>query len=449
MKRCQLNLLATATVALVGLWGPGQSAQAESPSYQSPSFYGVGQAGGGQYPPQAAFPASPLAGGAPAAQGDAFMDAHRRPIVMPASFHQGCSSCPGGAYGSCAAGDPMAVDFGGQGQDQCGPHYFDVSVETVFLKSEDLVGDGLPAFSSLGVGGAPPPANTPAPRLNPDGQSDEYEPGWQIAVRYDLGPLSVLEATYMGLYDYGFSLSTLGNDNLFSIFSQYGVAPVPGVGGFGIDGLDRADQHTLSYKSDLQSTEFSYRRYWVGHHPGISGTWLAGFRYVRMTEDFTFSAHQIDVLGQRTLTGGVDWSSENDLLGFQLGGDAWACVRQGMRVGVEGKTGVYNNRFKFGANNNSVSAVIDPQLPEDGNQVAFVAEGGVSFVVDILPSWSLKGGYEALYINSVVALQDNIDTTQYFNGGVASNNPRALAPALNTQGSVFYHGFHGGVEYVW
>ena len=30
---------------------------------------------------------------------------------------------------------------------------------------------------------------------------DDYEPGWKIAVRYDLGPLSVFEATYMGLYD--------------------------------------------------------------------------------------------------------------------------------------------------------------------------------------------------------------------------------------------------------
>ena len=82
------------------------------------------------------------------------------------------------------------------------------------------------------------------------------------------------------------------------------------------------------------------------------------------------------------------------------------------------------------------------QPDEDGNQIAFIADGGVSFVADILPSWSVKGGYEFLYLNSLVTVQGNVNTAIY-NGLV--NGP----PALGTQGHVFYHGFHGGVEYVW
>ena len=76
--------------------------------------------------------------------------------------------------------------------------------------------------------------------MSPDALNDDYEPGWQIAARYDLGPLSVLEATYMGLYDLGFTdtRNSLAETELFfgvpqqdqlnSVFSGYGANPDPG-----------------------------------------------------------------------------------------------------------------------------------------------------------------------------------------------------------------------------
>jgi len=449
MKRCQLTILPTVVLTLVGLLAPNRLAHAQSPGYQSPNFYAASQAGGGQFRPP--YPASPLAGGPSAAQGDAFMDAQGRPIVMPASYSQ---NCPGG---NGCYGDPMAVDFGGCAQDQCGPHYFDVAIDTIFLQSNDLYGDGALPFSSEGVGGNPPPPNTINPRLDPQGQSEDYEPGWRIALRYDLGPLSVFEATYMGIYDFGFDLTANATDNLFSVFSQYGIAPDPADGVAGIAGLDGADEQNLNYESDLQSTELTFRRYWVGNHPRISGTWMAGARYVRMTEDLAFSAYnrpEFDtppgpVGSPKVLTGQVTYASENDLVGFQFGGDVWTCLRQGLRFGLEGKSGIYNNRYKFDSTNFASVDPENPQLPEDGNQIAFVAEGGISFVADIMPSWSVRGGYHVFYMNSLVALQNNVATTQYFTGVPIGTNPETLAPALNTQGHALYHGFTGGVEYVW
>ena len=81
-------------------------------------------------------PASPLAGGA-AAMGGSYMDAHGNPIVMPASYSEPAARTAtrygGGACGG--GGDPGAayVDFGGYGPDQCGPYYFDIAVQTVYL----------------------------------------------------------------------------------------------------------------------------------------------------------------------------------------------------------------------------------------------------------------------------------------------------------------------------
>ncbi len=368
------------------------------------------------------------------------MDAHGQPIILPASYCQGCPAggyCDDG-YGG-GYGDPMAVDFGGYGHDQCGPHYFDVAFETVWLSPEELFGPEVMPFTSVGIGSAPgvPATDVAPPQLDPSGQESEYEPGWSIAVRYDLGALSVIEATYMGLYDIGFTqtassveLSGLGSQ-LFSVFSQYGFDPaIP------IAELDEADFQTLDYQSDLQSTEISYRRYWVGHRTAISGTYLLGARYVRMTEDLIFTA----IAGDES--NNVTFGSKNDLVGFQLGGDAWACVRQGLRFGCEGKAGVYNNRFKFNSGTTVTSVDSNFAPPEAGNNVSFVGQGDVSFVADILPSWSIRGGYQIMYLSSIVTVGNNLVTSQF------SEIP-VDPPPLATEGHAFYHGFHGGLEYVW
>jgi hypothetical protein len=370
------------------------------------------------------FPAAPLAGGQAAYQGGAYQNAYGESIVMPASYN-----APGPGYGEmcqpgCEYGDPGYADFGGASYpDQCGPHYFDIAANAVFLQSTRSFQD-VPPLGSVGVNG-------PTKILDADQLNEDYEPGWEIAARLDLGPLSVFEATYMGIYDLGFntSVSSVNVANgvdfqLNSVFSEYGVVP--------IDGLDEGSVYSLDYQSDLQSTELSYRRYWVGHNPRISGTYLAGFRYVRMTEEMNFDATAL--LGDST----IGWDTTNDLVGAQLGGDGWIALRQGLRLGGEVKGGIYNNRFKYGHQTN----IPDPDISnvnfqDDGNQVAFVGEARFDLVADILPSISLRGGYRVLYMSSLVTVGNNIDPTN-----VAST-------ALYTQGDALYNGFHGGIEYIW
>ncbi|BBO32673.1 hypothetical protein [Lacipirellula parvula] len=373
------------------------------------------------------FPAAPLAGGQAAYQGGAYQNAYGESIVMPASYN-----APGPGYGEmcqpgcqpgCEYGDPGNADFGGYGTpDQCGPHYFDIAANAVFLQSDRSFRD-VPPLGSVGVAG---PTILDLADLNED-----YEAGWEIAARLDLGPLSVFEMTYMGIYDLGFNTTVNSVDvangvdyQLNSVFSEYGVFP--------IDGLDEGSVYNVDYQSDLQSTELSYRRYWVGYNPRISGTYLAGFRYVRMTEEMSFDATAL--LGDSS----INWDTTNDLVGAQLGGDGWIALRQGLRLGGEVKGGIYNNRFKYGHQTN----IPDPDISNvnfnaDGNQVAFVGEAKFDLVADILPSVSLRGGYRVLYMSSLVTVGNNIDP---FN--VAST-------ALYTQADAVYNGFHGGIEYIW
>lgn len=395
--------------------------------------------------------ASPLAGGPTAAAGGEFVDVRGNSIVMPASYCGPAGPggyCPpmGGGMGMGGAyGDPMDIDFGGYSEDQIGPHYFDVAFDAVFVAPQEVFSADVPAFTSYGVGAAPGVTNFPF--LNPSGEGEDYQPGWRIAFRYDLGPLSVFEAAYMGIYDLDFEqtvvssqVETMLNNQLFSIFSQYRFDPVAG-----IPELDQAEVQRLSYDSDLQSTELTYRRYWVGNSPRVSGTWLLGARYFRLTEDLIFSSQNLASVQGNPVgaqSGSVTFGTENDIVGFQLGGDGWVGVRQGLRIGAEGKAGVYNNRFKFNSTTTVTSTTANLQPTEDGNQVAFAAEGGVMIVADILSSWSIRGGYQVFYMNDLVKVGDNISTSQFADVPVTQ-------PALNVDGHALYHGFNIGMEYIW
>ena len=167
-----------------------------------------------------------------------------------------------------------------------------------------------------------------------------------------------------------------------------------------------------------------------------------GARYLRFTEDLVFGADAFIASLGNTAISTRSWISENDLVGFQFGGDGWICLRQGLRVGCEGKTGIYNNRFKFTNAADFVEAggvtLTDFDVTSDGNQIAFAAEGGVSFVADLLPSWSLRGGYQVFYLNSLATVGGNIVSTDISNTAI-----------LHTEGDALLHGVHSGFEYVW
>jgi hypothetical protein len=185
----------------------------------------------------------------------------------------------------------------------------------------------------------------------------------------------------------------------------------------------------------------SYRRYWVGYIPRVSGTILAGFRYTHLKETFTFTT-----IGEASAESST--SAENSLAGFQTGGDMWIGLMQGLRLGAEGKVGIYNNHYNL---NNRIETTpfgtTPPSLVErfTDNNVAFISEGSIDLVADILPSWSIRAGYEMLYLNSIVLAGDNFNTASPY--GLPGQALRV--PFVRDQGNALYHGGHVGVEFVW
>jgi hypothetical protein len=396
---------------------------------------------------QAQAPPSPYAAPMPGPGGYYSQD----PMSYGGPHHQFGGPKPGftgpmpmGDGGTCPpAGYDMMNDVGVEGYqvDQRGPHYFDVRAEAVYLKrEEDAFGPDVD-FSQEDLNG-------PIVLSSSDLEYDE-EPGFRIIGRMDIGPLSVIEFGYMGIFSYEDEASFDDPDGtLFSLFS----AQIPGQGPFGVNPVDVSDPDgSLPFTEraiELQTAELSYRRYWVGWVPRISGTLLAGFRHTRLGEEFEF-----ETIGTPDVDTdfdnpnfSYDIDAENHLSGFQTGGDIWVGLMQGVRIGAEAKAGIYNNHYSLNSllvSRDGEIVIDELEEDEDDNKVAFLSEASVDLVVNCLPSVSLRVGYEALFFNSLVLAGENFNETSPF------GNQGVREPFVEDDGELFYHGGHAGIEFVW
>ncbi|MEO1495620.1 MAG: BBP7 family outer membrane beta-barrel protein [Planctomycetota bacterium] len=413
------------TLAAVAALSAGQQARAQGP---------VGPQPGG---PQGVLPAYATDG--------PMVDAHGDRAVLPASHG---APCPPGGYGpggGMMGGGPASLGaFGGgaaMNTEQCGPHYFDFSAEYVRYELDDD-----PIGGVISTEGFPNDISNIEPVISGGDLDAGDANGYRLIGRLDVGALSVFEIGYTGLYDtnndevtaLGGSANPNSTETLYSVFSNFGFND--GITGGTVTGpafreTDNALEHRVGFESELHSVEASYRRYWVGYSPRVSGTLLIGFRYTSLEEALSFFSRSD--LG----TADIRVEAANHLAGCQVGGDAWMTLFQGFRIGVENKLGLYNNSFDgavstaFGGSSTNT----DSAAAQSGDTAAFISELKVMAVANLTPSLSLRGGYELLYISDVFRAGDNL----------LANPPYGGAGSSLSKGEALYNGWSIGGEYVY
>ncbi len=419
--------------------------------------------------------------GANTAPTSQYVDSYGNAMIVPAGCYEQCAEGNGG-YGpregceSCQMG-PMSQDgfigpypmgaggtdppigydlmsdtgMSGDLVDQRGPHYFDIRAESVVM-SRDKTFEKNIDFTAENVG------NVVVLSSNMLSFGDNW--GFRIMGRYDICPLSVVEFGYMGIFDWNSSAAvTDPTNNLYSLFSR----PAPGTGQFGTSPVgvnlpppqnpnpetEQASMQSISLESHLQTAEITYRRYWLGYIPRVSGTLLAGFRFTRVNEDFEFASQGSQPIPSTMgPLAALKYSEEceNNLAGFQTGGDIWISLMQGLRFGTEGKMGIYDNHSKL--TNRIVTTpagVTPPSLFEEftDDNAAFIGEASFDLVADVLPSVSIRAGYEVLFLNELVLAGNNFNQTSPY------GNQGTRVPFVNDSGELTYHGGHFGIEYIW
>ncbi len=313
--------------------------------------------------------------------------------------------------------------------------WFDVSAESIFLARTN----GGANFNTTSLGIA---SNNFVLSTN-NVPLDALRAGLALQANVQVGAGSNLEVVYFGLNKWENSATATSNaPNLFSFLSNFGTLPANG-----FDDSDRSFNHTLTYSSTLNNGEINLRRRWAEPAGFFQGSFLAGVRYLDIDERAAFSARGANNNtaannGPRFLD--YTTNTQNSLVGFQVGADLWYNVMPGVKVGVEGKSGIFNNRA------HQITAITANSLPngvsEDvlSNRLAYVTQLSPQVSYRLNHSWAVRSSYQFMYIDGVALATENfnpVPPTPLLNVG--------RTPRIESDAEIVLQGFTVGAEYTW
>jgi len=263
------------------------------------------------------------------------------------------------------------------------------------------------------------------------------------------------EFTYMGPGKWTGEARTQSEleDQLLNAFDLF----APGFGSLTFGGVN---EMSYFYESRLNSYEWNYRLQrrlkrdllvldqdgqWKREmKPELLYGYLFGVRWVNLDEEFDLRAQAV----LRDAGGTALVSTNNDLVGFQIGGEAiyqherWSLdvlAKAGPYVNFAGRTITVDAHDVDPATSDPVTLMIDDRA--DLDVIGFVGEVGIHATYYAKPNLSFRVGFEALWVNSLSLALRELQGADY--GQVSP------VESINTAGGLQYMGFSTGMEYHW
>ena len=321
--------------------------------------------------------------------------------------------------------------------------WFDFSAEAIVLRRTH--GAAAQNFSSQGRS---PISNSDFVLSSNAVDLDQYKTGLGLQGNIQVGPGSNVEVIYFGLNKWNQTTTvTSATPTLYSFFSDFGTNPFDG-----FDDPDRSFTHSLRYESALNNGEVNLRRRWVEPSGFLQGSWLAGIRYFQLDEQFVFTArgennNALANNGPRFFD--YDTSTQNQLTGFQIGGDLWLNLIPGVKVGTELKGGIFGNHAtqntQITANSLPAFGIASIDERASDGRTAYLVQFSSQIVYRLTYAWTLRGSHQLIYVDNVALAPENInsDPPSLF----LPNSVRTVG--INNDGEVLYTGFTAGAEYTW
>lgn len=178
-----------------------------------------------------------------------------------------------------------------------------------------------------------------------------------------------------------------------------------------------------NYDSSIRSGELNF---WRPASENI--TFQLGFRYLELDEQL-----HTDLLGSAP-PASYSTATRNRLYGGQLGADAKLLGFDKLRVDAFGKAGIYLNRS--GQGTLLTNGVIAQSAGGQADKTSFVGETGLMGSYQVTPCWSIRGGYQLLWVSSAALASDQTPATNLLTG-----------TGLDSSGDAFYHGGMLGIEF--
>lgn len=325
---------------------------------------------------------------------------------------------------------------GGGCDESCCPTWGD-PCPCVYVQVGALLMQQVPRFNRQPIVVDP---NTSTTFLSTSDLDSFFNPGLQATVGMRLCGGRALEFDYFGLFGGNASAVAVSPDsNAFLTF------PDNLVGNVFVD-MDRVE---ADYSSSIHSFAVNFLcccgccdqcccDCCCGGVACQSWTWFAGFRYINLNEE-------LDILAERDEVGGVEDGSynlrtSNNLYGAQLGA---RLRRTRGRFGWDatGFAGIFGNDAR---QTQSVTDFPDvplrPTVSSSRSGVSFVGGANLSGLYLLTNVWSLRAGYNLIWIEGVALAPDQLD----FNFAASPSGDQ-----LRNGGGLFLHGANVGVEARW
>jgi hypothetical protein len=244
--------------------------------------------------------------------------------------------------------------------------------------------------------------------LNIEDLGGPAEPGVRMGLIFLDGDGYDVEFGYLGMDRFGKPQSRSSDNPI--VFPFFGGIPA-----------NPQTSYTAHYFSELNSGEVNLRR-----SLGSRVKLLAGFRFWELNERFNVTS----------TAGSFSSSTDNDLYGFQVGGDVHLAQIRRSTLFTTLKAGVYYNNADVAARAQSNGGLIE--FIDDEDEVAFVGDVAVGLLIPMGPSADFRIGYQGLFFDGVGLAPDQSNDYSLFTS----------SGTLDTS-TVLYHGGFLGVDFYW
>jgi Putative beta barrel porin-7 (BBP7) len=331
-------------------------------------------------------------------------------VVCLWQFAWACGCLPGGA---ASAQDSCWSACGNSYGSACSDNVY-VNVEALML-GRDSRGTQPIVIAVQGEPNAFPGSTL----LTAGDLNSDWDGGLRAFVGWQQDACTAWEVGYLGIFDWNASAVLTGNNSL----------AIPGDLGQASLDFFAADRMEITYRSQLHSAELNY----VG--TGGALALLCGFRYLALNEDFILRAADLD-------TGTSDYRihSTNNLFGGQAGA-RYVEYRTCWGWEATAKAGLFGNAASQSQSVTDFppSFLLRSRRSASSGQVAFVGDLNLTGFYQLTDNWSLRAGYNVLWIEGVVLAPNQLDFT----------DTAASGTQLHSQGGLFAHGVSLGLQANW
>lgn len=290
----------------------------------------------------------------------------------------------------------------------------------------------------------------------------EFEPGVRALIGVSLSDWYRLEWSYIGSYSWADSASVRydasdGTGNLLSPFSNFGypegelnLDPVPDGFFNPVHGLDFNSRACVTWSSQLDNFELNLRRRVCmprDRHVCAEMSCLVGLRYMKLREALDYRTESPAFPKAESPVGAFENTEsvriDNDLFGPQIGALAQFLVHNRAWIDVSITGAILFDRAESDvvAHVNPGGVPTDAAFSAEENATAFLGDLSVQFNYQFAPAWTVRAGYNAIWLSGVALATKNFvsDINALGNG---------CPHSVDHDGDVVYHGPSIGITWA-